>query len=137
MKVPNLACGIKLALKYVSSCLPSLTLHVDCSFTYFTNAVKWMGMGRLAKHLCRLANLGICYAWRISLEVPGVNIMDFPNYVPTCLIQFNKRLQALMICQNCAGDIRMKKTWTLPHVLTKPQGSSFQMHIWRDAENKN
>lgn len=93
VKGPNTVPGIKLESKYVSSFLSSRTSNVDCCFIYFANAVKGMVMGRLAKYLCGIANLGICFLWRTSLEA-----LDLPSrivqamYVPTCLIQFNKDL---------------------------------------------
>ena len=35
--------------------------------------------------------------------------MAFPSYVPTCLTQFKKHLQALRIHHNYAGGMRMNK----------------------------
>lgn len=75
VKGPNTVPGIKLDSKF-SSFLSSLTLNVDCCFIYFANAVKWMVMGRLAKYLCGIANLGICFMWRTSLEV-----LDLPSWI--------------------------------------------------------
>lgn len=52
-------------------------------------------MGRVAKQLYGLANLGICFMLRTSLEATGDPTVDFPSYVCVCVIQFNRDLLSI------------------------------------------
>lgn len=121
VKSPYTVPTIKLTSKYVFSFLSSFALQVDFCFLYFANAVKWVGRGRLAEHLCELANLGVCFMLRASLEATGVTAMDFQSYIYVCIIQFNRDLLNIYDMPELFWGHNNEKKRTLPHKTTGEQ----------------